>query len=168
MKRLLSLLVLSNIFCLRAEEELFYYYEPWRYESYPFPADPYYYSYHDFHYDGLRKTRYYYVSTSHFDLSQPYAGFGLGYAYGNYSGNPSPYAPWWNKYALFLNLSPKKILELPKQVKILPMAGAALVTFKEDEPQSPLDWKLAEFLGATNHNDHSEAETLPQVFPPLN
>lgn len=158
MKKVLSLFMLSNIFCLWADEEPFYYYEPWRYESYPFPADPYYRSYNEAHYDGLRRTRYYYVSTSDFDLSRPYAGFGLGYAYGNYSGNPSPYLPWWNRYTVFLNLLPKKTLELPEQVKIPPMAGAAPLAFKADETKSPMDLRLEEFLGATNRNDHSKAE----------
>ncbi|MDD2599373.1 MAG: hypothetical protein PHO37_09125 [Kiritimatiellae bacterium] len=160
MKRLLTLFVLFTACCLPADEESdYFYYEPWRYESYPFPADPYYHSYQNAHYDGLRNTRYYYVSTSDFSLSQPYGGLSLGYSYGSFTGNGYPYTPWWSRYALIFNLSSKKILQLPEQAATPRIAGAAPLTFQEDEPKSPLELMLDEFLGTTNKS--SEVEDQP-------
>jgi|GEM_PF-4058160 len=162
MKRLPSLLILLTACCLWAgEKSNYYYYEPWRYESYPFPADLYYQSYQEANYDGLRTARYYYVSTSNFDLSQPYGGLSLGYSYGSFTGNGYPYTPWWNRYGFFLNLSSQKILQLPEQATAPRLVGSAPLTFLEDAPKSPLEWRLNEFLNATNKS--SEVEDQPAV-----
>ncbi|MDA3924385.1 MAG: hypothetical protein PF904_06790 [Kiritimatiellae bacterium] len=147
MKKIAATLIFLAICALCRAEESTYYYESWRYEPLHYSMRPYS---QDYGYSSLT-TPPYYNSSNGFDPSKPYVGLSYGWTYGRYRNYHYPYYnSWWNGYSVYFNIFPNKYIN-PVDDKDAPhVPGSAPLILKENEPRSPMDLMLQDFLASTN------------------